>query len=152
MTSGLLILVLLTAQNGRLERPCSCRTVSDDERTRWGNNHVVLSSVARLRVLRGVVKASNDELMADTLVEVFTDPGVLLLRYSPPVAARRARQRRIAACLTNEEGEFCFTRLPAGQFELRCSAAGFQTVSQGIRVGAKGRVRRKVIVALEPAT
>jgi hypothetical protein len=90
--------------------------------------------------------------MPDALVELFTDPDVFLLPDSAAVEARRAKQRRVAACFTNEAGKFCLARLRAGRYELRCSAKGFQTVSQEIRVVAKGRVRKQVAVRLPFAT
>jgi hypothetical protein len=90
--------------------------------------------------------------MTNALVEVFTDPDVLLLRSNPGVEARRAKQRRVAACFTNEEGEFCLAELPAGRYELRCSSKGFQAVSQTIRVTPKSRVKKQVVVHLPLAT
>jgi hypothetical protein len=157
MTSSLLFLLLLLVQHGRLAPPqdrddrCFCEPASENEHTRWGNENVVISTVTRLRTLRGVVKADNDEALAKALVEVLTDPDILLLPTSSDVESRRARQRRVMACFTDDKGSFCIKRLPAGRYELRCSAPGFKTVSQTIRVIATYRIRKRVTVHLPVA-
>ena len=90
--------------------------------------------------------------MPGALVEVYTDPKVRMTAYSPAVEARRAKQRRIAACFTNTAGNFCLTGLPAGTYELRSSATNFQTVSQTIKVVGKGRTKRQLVIQLPVAT
>jgi hypothetical protein len=152
MGCGLILLMLLIAQDRRMARPCACMPVSDNEHTRWGNENVVISHVTRIRILRGVVMDSNQGLMANALVEVLTEPDLMLMPSSPAMETRRARQRRVAACLTDDEGNFCLARLPAGRYELRCSAVGFNAVSQTIRVTAKGRISKRVTVHLPFAT
>lgn len=146
-----LIVLFALLQTSRPANVCKCPAVPSQEHTRWGNEHIVLSTVTQVRVLRGTISDEADSPMPDALVEVFTDPGQMTLPYSPEVEARRAKQRRVAACLTNAEGKFCLAGLPTGRYELRCSAKNFQAVSQTIKVG-KGRVRRQMIVHLPVAT
>ena len=152
MIYGLILLLFSLLPANHHARGCPCRPAPPREQTRWGNDNVTLSAATRVSVLRGAVADINDQPMPEALVELSTDPGVSLLPYSPEREARRSRQRRIAACFTDSAGRFCFARLPAGRYELRCSARGFQTVSQTIIVAAKGRGRKRISVTLPAAT
>jgi len=147
-----LVVALLLLPASRSNSACICPAVPAHEQTRWGNEHITISTVTRVRVLKGTISDSNDSPMPNALIEVFTDPGQVTLPYSPAVEARRARQRRIAACFTDAAGKFCIPRLPPGSYELRSSAQGFQAVSQTIKVIAKGRARKHVSVRLPVAT
>jgi len=152
MISGLLFLLLSFSPASHQAGQCSCGPVPAEESTRWGNDNITLSTVSRVRVLRGVIIVGSDDLMANALVEVFTDPDVIKLAYSSEVEARRAKQRRVAACFTDSHGRFCLTQLPLGRYELRCSAKNFQAVSQTIKVVGSGRVKKRIIVRLPVAT
>jgi protocatechuate 3,4-dioxygenase beta subunit len=129
-----------------------CAPAPSDERTHWGNENIVLSTVTRVRMLGGTITDASASPISNALIEVLTDPDVQALPYSPKREARRAKQRRVAACLTKTDGRFCLTGIPAGRYELRFSAQGFQTVSQTIRVVVKGRARRHMLARLTVAT
>jgi hypothetical protein len=106
MICGLLILLALALPTGSHQK-CGCRRVPVQEQTRWGNDNITLSTVARVRSLKGTITVGNDEPKPNALVEVFTDPDVILLPYSAARQERRQRQRRVAACFTNDSGKFC---------------------------------------------
>jgi len=66
------------------------------------------------------------ELQEDLLVEVFDNPDYLLCEWKPHNPNRctmkpSGDQRRLAACRTGKNGEFCFDNIPAGSYELRVS-------------------------------
>src|SRR5687767_981511 len=95
---------------------CGCRKPEPNETTHWvGNLETVFRKRRVYRAMRGVVVKPNGEPLGDALVEVFTHPEYLL----KDVSARRQgrdRQRRVAACKTNADGRFCFTKLPPGRY------------------------------------
>jgi hypothetical protein len=152
MNYGLLLLLFSLLPAGNQARQCTCQPAPPQEQTRWGNDNVVLSTVTRVRVSKGVVTDLNGQPVPTALVEIFTDPEVRLPPYSPEREARRGKQRRIAACFTDPAGKFCFGQLPAGRYELRCSAEGFQIVSQTIVVDVKRRAGKQINVTLPVAT
>lgn len=152
MIYAFIIVLSALLQTQRPSNQCVCPVVPSQEQTRWGNEHVVISTVTRVRILRGAINDATNSPMPNALVEVFTDPDVMTLAYSADVEARRAKQRRIAACFTNAEGKFCLAGLPAGRYELRCSAKNFQAVSQTIKVVHSGRAKKQIVVRLPVAT
>jgi hypothetical protein len=80
------------------------------------------------RELRGrVVVFATGKPLAGALVEVFTHPEYLLSNDS--CARGKPEQRRIAACLTGNDGKFCFhfRRLRSGKYELRSSSSDTYT-------------------------
>jgi len=151
MTYGLLLLLFLLLPAGQAQR-CSCQPAPTQEQTRWGNDNITLSTVTPVHVLNGSVTAGSDQPMVNALVEIFTDPDVILLPYSPAREERRGKQRRITACFTDTKGRFCLAQLPSGRYELRCSARDFQTVSQTIKVVANRCVKKQITVRLPVAT
>jgi hypothetical protein len=58
--------------------------------------------------------------LAGALVEVYDKPEGLLLCWKEREAIK-SKQRKIAACVTGNDGEFCFDKIPADKYELRCS-------------------------------
>jgi hypothetical protein len=76
--------------------------------------------------LRGrVVVSGTGKPLAGTLVEVFTHPEYLLSNDS--YARGKPEQRRVAACLTGNDGRFCFRDVPSGKYELRSSSSDTYT-------------------------
>jgi hypothetical protein len=147
-----MICMLALLQTNAPSKSCTCPAVPAKEQTRWGNERIVLSTETRVHLLRGTINDWHDDPMPNSLVEVYTDPDVITLEYSPEIDARRAKQRRIAACITDAKGRFCLSDLPVGRYELRCSATGFQAISQRIRVVGKGQVKKQITVHMHVAT
>jgi hypothetical protein len=74
------------------------------------------------------------------LVEVYDKPEGLLLGWKER-EARKNKQRKIAACLTSNDGEFCFDKIPSGKYELRCSKpAEWNCTSVYVIVDSKQRI------------
>jgi hypothetical protein len=151
MISILVIVIVTLFQSNHRPSACGCPPVPPQERTRWGNETIILVGETRVLPLRGKINDWNDGPLQNALVEIFTDPDVINLPYSAEVDARRAAQRRIAACFADDKGRFCLTGLRAGRYELRCSATNFKAVSQAIRIVAKGKVKKGITVHLPVA-
>jgi len=100
---------------------CKCLPASPDQQTSWGQQNVIIKPDEVFKSLRGrVIVAANEQPLAGVLVEVYDKPEGLLLDWKDR-EVKKAQQRRIAACVTGPNGEFCFGKLPAGKYELRCS-------------------------------
>jgi hypothetical protein len=67
-----------------------------------------------------VVADVDSQPLAGVLVEIYDKPEGLLMDWKERERTS-APQHRIAACVTGEDGEFCFPRIPAGKYELRFS-------------------------------
>jgi len=85
------------------------------------------------------VRDVNGETISDVLVEVFDKPDHLLLPY-PQNVEQQKPQRRIAACMVSNDGQFCFTNIPPGKYEVRFSKnGGWNHTSLVVSVGPRGR-------------
>lgn len=93
---------------------------SPDQKTSWGQQNVIIKEDEIFKSLRGKVVAANEQPLAGVLIEVYDKPEGLLMDWKER-EARKAQQQRIAACVTRADGEFCFPKIPAGKYELRCS-------------------------------
>jgi hypothetical protein len=114
-----IIFISLLASNP--QGNCRCVPATDDDTTRWGGNEYIIVKEEKVyRYLSGTVNFQNDDPVSDALVEVYTHPEYLLLEYSEG-AKKKKKQRRIAACVTGEDGKFCFGFLPPGKYEMRVS-------------------------------
>ena len=106
------LLVLLSPLATSSGGPCRCRPVPATETTRRGGNETITVKIEKVhRALAGVVRLNDDEPFADTLVEVFKHVE----------DDRRKKPRRVDACLTAEDGKYCFGFLPPGKYEVRVS-------------------------------
>jgi len=108
---------------------CKCGNVREDDKTRWGGNQAVVVVGQRpYRQLYGQVEGGAGALPG-VLVEVFANPEYLLgdpLKFN----TEKQNRRRIAACLTAEDGRFCFRELKPGKYELRASLGPGWDVTQ----------------------
>ena len=108
-------------------KKCGCRAAASNETTRVGGNEwVVYKEPGVHQRVKGVVRMPLPELQEDLLVEVFDKPDYLLCEWKPNNPNRCTMtpsddQRRLAACRTGKDGEFCFDNIPAGSYELRVS-------------------------------
>lgn len=100
-------------------RDCRCRRPERGDQTRWGGNEVIVEAPEKhFRRMAGVIKLGDSGPVAGVLVEVFDNPGYLLDQSragSPP------KQTRLRACVTSEDGSFCFRDVRSGSYELRAS-------------------------------
>lgn len=116
---GLAIAFLVSVSSSALG-DCNCRHVQNGETTHWGGNREIeIEQKNPIKVLRGVVKSSEEPLQG-ALVEVFRNT-------EHPSRARsngiqeQPKQSRVAACRTRADGNFCFRHLAPGNYELRSS-------------------------------
>ncbi len=134
---ALLTSVTVSARPGR----CPCRKATADEKTRWG--WIVDRTVdeGSVRALSGRVVDANGGALADALVEVFDRPEIWLAEDS---YQNSGRQKRLAACVTGEKGEFCFAGLPSAKYELRASGPpGFDPMHVILTLAPKDRQSKK---------
>lgn len=80
----------------------------------------------------------NGKLLQDALVEVYKLERLKFGReWDYPT-------ERVAACMTGENGKFCFDNLPPGLYEVRFSKEDYKTLSyEGINIRAKGKKKNK---------
>jgi hypothetical protein len=123
LTSLLLVLCL---SGTRAAKDCSCRKAQKGERTYWGWIIDSPDDAGVVKRIRGKVENHGGEPVADVLVEIFDHPEV---RTGEDLPASRKKQRRVAACKTGADGEFCFAGIQAGKYEVRCSKPVFDTSS-----------------------
>ena len=100
---------------------CGCLPASPNDQTSWGQQNVIITNDKLVKSLRGkVLGLVSKKPLAGVLVEVLDNPEGLLLDWRAR-QARKSSQHRLAACVTGADGEFCFPKIPAGKYELRCS-------------------------------
>jgi hypothetical protein len=150
-TFFLALLVLSTPP--RVRSDCKCAQPDKKETTRWGGNEVVViveeTSVKRLQ---GTVKGPDGTPIAEALVEIFTHPEFLLSDL-PNSNSQRPEQQRVAACVTEKDGKFCFRRVPPGTYELRSSiSTGWDVTKVHLTVDPKKGKAKKVIVTMHLGT
>ena len=112
IVAGLILSCLAITLNSE---ECKCHAPERGAITRTGYfEEIVVEDKNLYKALRGVVHLSNDERpMEDALVELFT--------YSQ---SKSKKQHRIRACITGEDGGFCFRSVSKGKYELRVSKEG----------------------------
>jgi protocatechuate 3,4-dioxygenase beta subunit len=100
---------------------CNCSPASGSDQTSWGHRNVIIKKDQAVKSLRGkVIVAANGQPLEGVLVEVYDKPDGLLLDWKER-ESRKAQQKRIAACITGADGQFCFANIPPGKYELRSS-------------------------------
>jgi hypothetical protein len=127
-------LLLFSSASGVGSEECSCTKAGDGVTTRGGSWQVPTTEKKVLKTIRGEVLFSKDHPLDDVLVEVFDNPDALLDLFRPCPDGENCpnsrdlpkKQKRLAACMTGEEGEFCFPDLPPGRYEVRFSKDYFE--------------------------
>jgi protocatechuate 3,4-dioxygenase beta subunit len=108
---------------------CGCVPASENEATRWGGNEdIVVKEEKVYRQLNGAVTFQDEEPASGALVEVYTHPEYLLMSYAEREKEKK-KQRRVAACITGEDGKFCFGSIEGGKYELRVSQGSGMNVT-----------------------
>jgi hypothetical protein len=135
-----ILLILLLNGSSFPQSDCTCKKAGVDEIT-YGSTVLWPLEEQRVKMIHGqVFIAGSTPILAvdDALVEVFTYPESVagLKLWS---AERERKQKRVAACKTGENGEFCFTGLRPGRYELRVSKQGLSVASGVIVLDLKGR-------------
>lgn len=128
----ILIAVILTTlcifnSNAQTEK-CGCQSAPADQMTAWGKQNIILREPDVFKLLIGKVTAGGKALPG-VLVEVFHNPEGLLMDWKER-EAMKSKQKKIAACVTNLNGRFCFPKLDPGKYEVRFSkAVGWDSTS-----------------------
>jgi len=124
MKSACLMLLFLISINICARGACKCVQANPLETTHYGGNEaVVVQEGGTYSLMRGVILDPRGSVIKNVLVEVFDHPEWLLLPY-PQLKEAQLRQRRIAACKTGDKGQFHFSGLRDGKYELRASIEG----------------------------
>lgn len=151
--SGVLI-VLLTASLP--DRPCTCRTALETERAH-GANELIEYSETTVKRIRGRVAYSDDTPVGDVVVEIYD---ITSADRKLKVHEVGQRQRR-TACVTSNDGSFCFPDLPSGRYVMRVgtrsASGGMNEVFWKVNVDRRWwrswlRRERKLNVTLSPGT
>jgi hypothetical protein len=148
-----LVTILLVAPAvSQVTTPCQCLKPQPEETTHWvGNLQVIFVEKTPYRQLRGMVQKPDGSPLSDALVEVFTNPGYLLI--DKPISKQgRPNQRRVAACRTGPDGLFCFSNLPAGKYEIRSSSddtrTGWNASQVYVLLNPRSGKKRELIVEM----
>jgi len=145
--------ILISLASALGAQNCKCVALKREELTRRGYSaDIVVEERKTHKSLSGVARLSNtDQPLENVFVEVFTYPEHWLKRHKDPEADSK-RQIRIAGCKTGIDGEFCFTDIPQGKYELRFSLdGGFGITHVIVKVDPKSRksIGEKIIGIIE---
>jgi len=120
----LITLILVSLLSGSSQ--CNCKTVPANE-TSHGANEFILLTELKVNRIAGKVLLQNGEPVNEAVVEVFN--------YSSSstdykdVDSTLSGKRR-AACMTGENGAFCFNKLPPGRYLLRAGTRKSAGINQ----------------------
>jgi len=125
------IAILFLCSNSLPQDGCPCKSAAADEITHgssvlWSRDVQTVNKIQGQVFLAGSTPVSPID---EALVEVFTYPKSVR-GLAVGAAERYKKQKRVAVCKTNEDGEFCFLGIRPGVYELRVSKEGL-TVSSG---------------------
>ncbi len=121
---------------------CHCSPASE-RTTSWGVQNVLIAEPEPFNNVRGLVTDINRHALPNTLIEVFDQPEIVRKDASPS----RSGQKRLAACLTGQDGKFEFD-LPQGEYEVRLSKpAEWNVTSVLVKVERSAR-KRKIRIRL----
>ena len=151
-----ILIVLLAASLP--DQPCSCQTALERDLPHGANETIQYAETTVKRVSGRVAYWNGDQPVADVVVEI----------YEIPAADRKLkvheiieqRQRKIA-CVTSNDGSFCFPDLPSGRYLVRAGVrnphAGMNEVFMKVNVDRRWWSRwfrrdRKIQLALTPGT
>jgi hypothetical protein len=108
---------------------------------------VELEQKSPLKNLHGRVEGAGGPLQG-ALVEVFLND-----EASPNGRNEKREQKRVAACKTAEDGEFCFKNLPSGRYEIRSSIdSGWDVTYVNVTVDVKKGKNQKLRLLMQVGT
>jgi hypothetical protein len=119
--------LLFSLPHSLASQECKCRAPEPGATTRKGYfESVVIQSNTRYRRLIGIVSLA-DHPVDDVFVELFP--------YSKDASVTRTR---LAACVTDLDGRYCFANVPKGRYEVRVSKdGGFEITHVNVYVDPK---------------
>jgi hypothetical protein len=122
LTSALFIVLMCEAASAQ----CRCGPPAGGESTHEGGNELITHILPRrLTSIHGVAEDINGKAIGGALVEVFDRPEWIRQGH----IRSKVEQRRVAACRTKRDGNFCFRGIPPGEYELRLSKSKMWNVN-----------------------
>ena len=116
------------------ERTCSCRKASDGD-VPHGANEDIQYSEKTVKSINGTVSFNyGDEPIEGAVVEVYDVTAADKNLTNREIMGQRPRRE---ACVTSEDGRFCFPNLPSGTYVLRAGrgeSGGMNDVHMRVRV------------------
>jgi Carboxypeptidase regulatory-like domain len=129
---------------------CKCHHPEKGDSTRPGGNMFIVQQEEKpYRKLEGRVELHEDRPLEEVLVEVFDQPEYLLKNGGNAPN----NQKRLASCVTSEDGKFCFRHLPPGKYELRASSnAGVNVTHVYVVVDKRAGQTKELVVGMSVGT
>ena len=136
--------ILLLFGNNFAGKNCSCKKLPDDAKTKTGWMQIQVAEEKPVKTIQGKVVDGNEDVLVGSFVEVFK------IEETDSDTEDDSPQKRLAGCEIGEEGKFCFTKLPAGKYEVRVSQTGFDTLTILVEVSPRG-VSKKIEAVMKPS-
>lgn len=127
---GLLLLLVATYTS---DQSCSCQKASADDLPH-GANETIEYAETTVKTVAGRVVNPLEEPVEAAVVEIYEIPSANNRLKSYELVGER--QRKIA-CITSEDGSFCFPDLPSGHYLIRAGtghSAGMNEVFMKVKV------------------
>jgi len=113
LLSGILIAL---AAGSFPDRLCSCQKALQDDRPHGANETVEYPDKTVKRITGRVSYSFNGAPAEDVVVEIYEITPADTKLKTHEITQRKVRR---AACITSNDGSFCFTNLPSGRYLLR---------------------------------
>ena|SRR5262245_21240272 len=120
----LISLILVSLLSGSLQ--CDCKTVPTNEISHGANEFILLSEL-KVNRIAGRALLPDGEPENEAIVEVFNYSSSST-DYKDVDSALNSERR--AACMTGENGAFCFNKLPPGRYLLRAGTRKSTGINQ----------------------
>jgi protocatechuate 3,4-dioxygenase beta subunit len=147
--ASLLILVLLAAPTEKGRDSSACRPASPEDNTIGGHMPYSVRTKGSVQIVQGTVVDATGKPIEGALVELFDHPEQSSWYL---LVERDGVQQRIAACWTGASGRYRFDNVPAGHYDLRAGAEGFNGAFHWIFVDPKRRGKRAFKIQLNVGT
>jgi hypothetical protein len=120
----LISLILVSLLSGSSQ--CDCKKVPTNEISHGANEFILLSEL-KVNRIAGRTLLPDGEAVNEAIVEVFNYSSSST-DYKDVDSALRNKRR--AACMTGENGAFCFNKLPPGRYLLRAGTRKSAGINQ----------------------
>jgi hypothetical protein len=100
-------------------RTCSCSEASGRDTPYGANEYIEQKEATVKRVLGKVTLAYGEQPVKDAVVEIYDVPDADRHLEAYKVVGKHTRR---AACVTGDDGSFCFPELPSGRYVLKAGA------------------------------
>jgi protocatechuate 3,4-dioxygenase beta subunit len=133
---------------------CQCQSALEDDYPHGANEEIEIKG-GTVKSIHGKVSYPTGDPVAEGVVEVYNYENAD--RNLPPYELARAKER-LAACLTDKDGRYCFAGLPSGKYVLRAGtriSEGMQEIYVTVNLDRRWQTRwwksdREIHVNLEP--